>query len=305
MSSLDSSSDPPLGRLITAMATPFAADGALDLDGARRLAAYLVDEQGADGLVVAGTTGESPTLTHSETLDLFRAVIDVVGDRAQVIAGCGKNDSAATETLVREATELGVDGVLLVSPYYNKPSQRGLAEHFDRAACATDLPVLLYDIPGRTAVELSVDTIRAVAERCPNVVGVKDAVGNPVKTARLVRDTPERFVVYAGDDHSLLTVLAAGGVGVVSVAGHVVGRDLAAMIEHFPTDPAAARAVHHRLLELYTALFADSNPVPLKAALRHLGLPSGPVRGPLADADATVAAQVATALDALDVQVHH
>lgn len=295
--------DPPLGRMLTAMVTPFRPDGALDVEGVRALAAYLVDEQHADGLVVAGTTGESPTLAHGELLDLFAAVVEAVGDRAQVVAGCGKNDTAATEALVREATDLGVDGIMLVSPYYNKPSQRGLIAHFERVAGATDRPVLLYDIPGRTAVELAEPTLRTVAERCPNVVGVKDAVGNPVKTARVARDAPDHFQVYSGDDHSLLTVLAAGGVGVVSVAGHFVGGHLAEMIRRFPTDPAGARAIHHDLLDLYRALFVDSNPVPLKGALARAGLPGGPVRPPLADATDEVVDGVMACLDVLGVEV--
>ena len=275
---------PPLGRLLTALVTPFAPDGAVDFDGARRLAAHVVNS-GSDGLVVAGTTGESPTLGHAEVLDLFAAVREAVPS-ASVVAGCGKNDTASTVALVEEAAKLGVDGILLVSPYYNKPSQRGLLAHFTAAAGATDLPVLLYNIPGRTACEIAPQTILDIVEAAPNVVGVKDAVGNLQKTAWLASRAPEGFSIYAGDDVSTLPMLSVGGVGVVSVSGHLVSDEMARMIDAFPTDPATSRAVHHRLLPLFSALFVESNPVPLKAALRLLGLPGGSVRLPLVDAEA-------------------
>lgn len=274
---------PPFGRVLTAMATPMHPDLGVDLDGVQQLAAHLVDH-GSDGIVVSGTTGESPTLTHAETLDVFRAVVQAVGDRATVVAGCGKNDTAATVALTREASALGVDGVMHVTPYYNRPSQRGLLGHFTAAAAATDLPVLLYDIPSRTACEIALETLLALAE-VPNIVGVKDAAGDLGKTSRLVARAPERFAVYSGDDAGLLPVLAVGGVGVVSVAAHLVGDDLAAMVDVFSSDPVKAREIHLRLLPLFAALFADTSPAPLKAALRMVGLPAGPVRPPLADAD--------------------
>jgi 4-hydroxy-tetrahydrodipicolinate synthase len=172
------------GRLLTAMATPFRADGALDLDGAQRLAEHLVDH-GSDGLVVAGTTGESPTLSHEETLDMFRAMIDAVGDDAAVVAGTGKNDTAATVALTREAAELGVAGILVVTPYYNKPSQRGLQAHLTEVAQATDLPVIVYDIPGRTACKVGRDTLLRVMEVCPNVRGLKDATKDIDRTLQV------------------------------------------------------------------------------------------------------------------------
>lgn len=275
---------PTFGHVLTAMVSPMRADRSLDLDGAQRLAAHLVDH-GCDGVVVAGTTGESPTLTHDETLELFSAVVDAVGDRAMVVAGCGKNDTAGTVALTREAEERGVGGIMLVTPYYNKPSQRGLEQHFRAVAAETDLPVLLYNIPSRTSCEILPETLLQIAEAAPNVRGVKDAVGDFVKASWLAAHAPETFEIYSGDDVNLLPLLAVGGVGVVSVAGHLVGEELARMIEVYATDPGKAREIHFRLLPLFKALFVDTNPVPLKAALNMLGLPAGPVRLPLAEAD--------------------
>lgn len=292
---------PSIGRVLTAMASPMVptADGpALDLDGAQRLAVHLVDS-GSDGIVVAGTTGESPTLTHAETLALFRAVGEAVGGRASVIAGCGKNDTAATVQLVREASAAGVSGVMLVTPYYNKPSQRGLREHFLAAAGATDLPVLLYNIPSRTACEIMPSTLLELAEAAPNICGVKDAVGDPIKAGWLISRAPESFRVWAGDDATSLPLAAVGAVGVVSVAGHLVGDELSRMYDLLPTDAGAARDIYLRLLPLIEALFVESNPVPLKAALTLLGLPAGPVRPPLASADEHTVATVRAAMSGL------
>lgn len=292
------------GRVLTAMVSPFTVDGALDLDGAQRLAAHLVDH-GSDGIVVAGSTGESPTLTHAETLDLFRAVVEAVGGRAEVVAGTGKNDTAATIALSREAAAIGVDGLLLVSPYYNRPSQRGLVGHFGAVADAVDgLPVVLYDIPSRTGVELSAETILGLASAHANVVGLKDAAGNFPKSAEVVSQAPAGFRLYAGDDVSTLPLLSLGAVGVISVAAHLVGEDLAAMVDAFATDPGKAREIHFKLLPLFSALFCDVNPVPLKAAMRLAGLPAGPVRAPLADADQSTIDQVRDALRAVGVSVH-
>jgi len=287
----------PFGPLLTAMATPLHPDRSLDLEGAQRLARHLVDT-GSDGLVVCGTTGESPTITHDETRDLLRAVIEAVGEDVAVVAGTGKNDTAASVAATREATELGVDGVLVVTPYYNKPSQRGLAHHLRSVAGATDLPVIVYDIPGRTACRLELDTLREVIEAAPNVRGIKDAAKDFDRAGQIAARTPSDFAIYAGNDIDLLPLLALGGHGVISVAAHLAGRDLSQLIDGFAKDPAAAAAIHHRLLPLLTALFCDTNPVPLKAGLAQAGLPAGPVRPPLADADATVADRVREALAA-------
>jgi 4-hydroxy-tetrahydrodipicolinate synthase len=286
---------PRFGRVLTAMATPFDADGALDLDGAQRLAVHLV-EHGNDGLVVCGTTGESPTLAHAETLDVIRAVVEAVGDRATILAGTGKNDTAATVALTREASALGIDGILSVTGYYNKPNQRGLEAHFRAVAACTDLPLMLYNIPSRTANEIAPATLLRLAEQVGNIVAVKDAVSDFAKSSWLAARKPEDFDIYSGDDVNLLPLLAVGGVGVVSVAGHLVGEDIATMVEVFPTDPAKARAIHERLLDLFGALFLDTNPGPLKAALSMLGLPAGPVRLPLVAPEQSTVAAVRAAM---------
>jgi 4-hydroxy-tetrahydrodipicolinate synthase len=286
---------PRFGRVLTAMATPFDADGALDLDGAQRLAVHLVDH-GNDGLVVCGTTGESPTLAHAETLDVIRAVVEAVGDRATILAGTGKNDTAATVALTREASALGIDGILSVTGYYNKPNQRGLEAHFRAVAACTDLPLMLYNIPSRTANEIAPATLLRLAEQVGNIVAVKDAVSDFAKSSWLAARKPEDFDIYSGDDVNLLPLLAVGGVGVVSVAGHLVGEDIATMVEVFPTDPAKARAIHERLLDLFGALFLDTNPGPLKAALAMLGLPAGPVRLPLVEPEPSTVEAVRAAM---------
>lgn len=282
-------------RMMTAMATPFAQHGSVDLDGVQELAAHLV-ANGNEGLVVVGTTGESPTLDHQETLDVFRAVVSAVGDQATVLAGCGKNDTAATVALVREASDLGVDGILLVTPYYNRPSQRGLVAHFTAASRATDLPVMLYNIPSRSACEIAPETLLRLAEQVDNVKGVKDAVVDFAKTAWLAARAPDGFGIWSGDDSTVLPLLAVGGVGVVSVAGHLVGDDLATMIEVFPSNPEKAREIAFRIAPLCSALFVEPSPAPLKAALRLLGLPAGPVRAPLVEVEEATLALVREAL---------
>ncbi|HUG84086.1 MAG TPA: 4-hydroxy-tetrahydrodipicolinate synthase [Euzebya sp.] len=270
--------------LMTAMATPFDADGGLDLPASQALAAHLVDH-GSGGLVIAGTTGESPTITTEETLRLFTAVVEAVGDRAMVVAGTGKNDTAATIRLTMQAQAPGVDGIMLVSPYYNLPGQRGLDRHFRAVAAATDLPVMLYNIPSRTACEITPQTLLGLAEDVDNIRGVKDAVGDMVKASWLAARAPDTFGIYSGDDKNCLPLLAVGGAGLVSVAAHLVGDELAQLIEIFPTDPVAARTIHHRLLPIFEALFLEPSPAPLKAAMALLGLPSGALRLPMVPID--------------------
>ena len=291
---------PAFGRLLTAMASPMRGDGSLDLDAAQELAVHLVDN-GNDGVVVAGTTGESPTLSTAETLDLFSVVVQAVGDRADVVAGVGKNDTAATVALARQTEALGVTGIMVVTPYYSRPPQRGLMAHFSAVANAVDLPVLLYNIPSRTSCEITPETLLTLAERHESIVGVKDAVGDMVKASWLIARAPSSFAVWSGDDKNALPLLAVGGYGLISVAGHLVGRDLAEMLSVFETDPARAREIHLRLLPVFTGLFVDSSPGPLKAALAMVGLPSGPVRPPLADADPDVVVAVRSALSAAGV----
>ena len=290
-----------VGRVVTAMVTPFAADGALDTDGAATLAAHLV-ATGSDGIVVGGTTGESPTLRDEELWDVVAAVRSAVGDGARVVVGTGTNDTARTVERTLRAAEAGADAALVVTPYYNRPSQAGLRAHFRAVAGATDLPLLLYDIPSRTGRELAPSTLVDLAE-VPTIVGVKDATGDLGKAGDTLVATagaPGGFAVWSGADEVNLPLLALGAVGVVSVAAHLVGPELAETVRVAATDPARARALHLRCLPLHRALFLDPNPGPLKALLAARGLPAGPVRPPLAAPDAGIVAAGLAALGAVE-----
>jgi 4-hydroxy-tetrahydrodipicolinate synthase len=268
------------GAVVTAMATPFAEDGSLDLDGAQTLAAHLY-EHGTDSIVVAGSTGESPTLTHAEKLDLFRAVVDVAKDKGQVIAGTGTYNTAETVELSAEAAACGVDGLLVVTPYYNKPPQRGLVAHFGKVAESTELPIIAYNIPSRTATRIEHETMLTLAAM-PNIVGVKDSTGDLGGVSRLIREAPAGFEVYSGDDWAAFAIACLGGVGLVSVAAHLVGDKIAQMLHLvFDGDVPSARKIHEELSPLFATLFITSNPIPLKAALEVLGLPGGEPRLPL------------------------
>jgi 4-hydroxy-tetrahydrodipicolinate synthase len=287
----------PFGRLLTAMVTPFTADGALDVDGAQRLATYLVDEQRHDGLVISGTTGESPTTTDEEKERLLRAVVEAVGDRATIVAGAGTNDTAHTVHLARAAEKAGADALLLVAPYYNKPPQAGLLAHFRAAADATGLPAMLYDIPGRTGVAIATETLVRLAEH-PRVVAVKDAKGDLEASAWVMARSPLAY--YSGDDKVTLPLLSIGAVGVVGVPTHLVGSRTKDMIEAYGAgDPAAALALHREPLPAFTGFFRTQGVILTKAALALAGLPGGPVRPPLVDATeaeiATLKADLAAA----------
>ena len=288
--------------LMTAMATPFDADGALDLPAAQKLARHLA-AHGNGGIVVAGTTGESPTLSHDETLELLAAVVEAVGEDTAVIAGTGKNDTAETVRMTAEATDVGVDGIMLVSPYYNRPNQRGLDQHFRAAAAATDLPVLLYNIPGRTACEIAPETMLTLATEVANINGVKDAVGDMAKAGWLISRAPDDFGVWSGDDKNCLPLLAVGGAGLVSVAAHLVGDELADMIALVDADLYAARRIHLRLLPLFEALFLEPSPAPLKAAMEWLGLPGGALRLPMVPIADDTAARLRDAMVAAGLPV--
>ena len=269
------------GRVLTAMVTPFTEDGALDLDGAARLARWLV-ANGNEGLVVAGTTGESPTLTHTEQAELVAAVVAAVD--APVVAGAGSNDTRAAIDLTERCTEAGADGILHVAGYYNRPSQAGLDAHFRHCAAATDLPVIIYDIPGRTGRKVATDTLVRLAHEVPNIVGLKDAAGSPGETARLLEMAPDGFEVYSGDDSLTLPLMAVGAVGVIGVATHWAGHQMAAMFDAFQSGRVAeAAAINRRLLDSYDFEAGDAapNPVPTKCMLRVLGLPAGPCRLPM------------------------
>jgi 4-hydroxy-tetrahydrodipicolinate synthase len=270
-----------LGGVLTAMATPFTEDGDLDVDGVRALARWLVDH-GNDGLVVTGTTGESPTLTDDEKITVWRAVRDAVN--VPLVAGASSNDTAHSIELVRAATEAGVNGILAVAPYYNRPPQAGLDAHFRALAQATPLPVLIYDIPIRTGRKVATETLLRLAREVPNIVGVKDAAGHPGATAELIAEAPGGFEVYSGDDSLTLPLLAVGAVGVIGVASHWSGPEHAEMLAVWEKgDPAAARAINARLLESFAFETSElaPNPIPTKAMLRVLGLPAGQCRLPL------------------------
>jgi 4-hydroxy-tetrahydrodipicolinate synthase len=280
----------PFGRLLTAMVTPFQPDGALDLAGAGRLATYLVDEQHNDALVINGTTGESPTTTDAEKETLLRAVVEAVGDRAKVVAGVGTNDTRHTIELARGAEKAEVHGLLVVTPYYNKPPQSGLVRHFTAVADATGLPVLLYDIPHRAGTAIASETLVRLAEH-EHIVGVKDAKGNLAETSWVTRRTDLAF--YSGEDALTLPMLAVGGVGVVGTSTHLTGVGTKQMIEAYERgDVAEALRRHRELLPLYTGIFRTQGTILVKAAMNALGLPAGPVRSPLVDATGAEVAQL-------------
>jgi 4-hydroxy-tetrahydrodipicolinate synthase len=291
-------SDParPFGRVLTAMVTPLADDGSIDLSGAQELAAHLVDRQSHDGLVVFGTTGESPTISDGEQHAVLEAVMDAVGDRATVIAGVGTNDTAHSIENARSAARLGVHGLLVVTPYYNRPPQEGLLRHFTAVADSTDLPVMLYDIPPRSSIPIAVETLVRAAEH-PRIVAVKDAKNDLGAVAWTLARTDLAY--YSGEDMLNLPLLAIGAVGVVSVVGHLVGPRLAELIAAVESgDLAKAREVNEGLLPVYTGIFRTQGVILVKAALRELGLPSGPVRPPLVDATPAEVAQLRTDLAA-------
>jgi 4-hydroxy-tetrahydrodipicolinate synthase len=268
--------------MLTAMITPLTADGAVDYNGAARLAGYLVDEMRCDGLVISGTTGESPTTTDEEKDRLLRAVLGAVGDRATIVAGVGTNDTAHTCELARQAERAGAHGLLVVTPYYSKPPQSGLVAHFSAVADSAGLPVMLYDIPGRTGTPIATETLLQLAQH-PRIVAVKDAKDDPGATSLVMAATD--LVYYCGTDMLNLPWLALGAAGVVSVVGHVVGDRLHEMIDAYRTGEAAgALAIHRELLPVYTGMFRNQGVIMTKAALGLLGLPGGPVRPPLADA---------------------
>ncbi|MEV6011723.1 4-hydroxy-tetrahydrodipicolinate synthase [Streptomyces sp. NPDC051976] len=272
----------PFGRVLTAMVTPFTADGALDLDGAQRLAAHLVDA-GNDGLVVNGTTGESPTTSDTEKAQLVRAVLEAVGDRAHVVAGVGTNDTRHSVELARQAASSGAHGLLTVTPYYSKPPQEGLYRHFTTIADATDLPVMLYDIPGRSGVPIETETLVRLAEH-PRIVANKDAKGDLGAASWAM--SRSGLAWYSGDDMLNLPLLAVGATGFVSVVGHLVSAELRALLDAYTGgDVIKAAEIHQRLLPVYTGMFRAQGVVTTKTALALRGLPAGPLRLPLVGLD--------------------
>lgn len=272
---------PKLGALMTAMLTPFAADGSVSLAQAKRLATFLVDE-GNTGLVVSGTTGESPALDDTEKLALFAAVKDAVGDRAAVVAGTGGNNTHHSVDLTRRAAALGVDAILAVVPYYNKPTQDGMLTHFGAIAEATDLPIVVYNIPGRTGANMLPATLLELARRHETIAGVKESSGDLAQFSAILRERPTGFGFWVGDDHLLLPSLAVGGDGLISVAAHLCAREYRDLIAAFARgDVARAAEIHLALAPLVAALFATTSPIPVKWALGELGFELGACRSPL------------------------
>lgn len=277
------------GRIITAMVTPFAENGELNIVGAKELARKLAAE-GTTSILVAGTTGESPTLNEEEKLLLFTELKKTVD--IPVIANVGTNNTEKSVEFAQKAKATGVDGIMAVVPYYNKPNNAGLYAHFEAIAQAAELPLLLYNVPGRTGLNMDGDLILKLAE-IPNIVGVKEATGELDKVSRLVKEAPEGFSVYTGEDLLTLPVLAVGGYGIVSVAAQVVGKQMSDMIANYLAGNIdEAKNIHLSLIPIYKSLFMTANPIPVKAALKIQGFDAGPVRLPLVDADETVIAKL-------------
>ncbi len=293
-------STPPFGRVLTAMVTPFAADGSVDLDAAAGLAGYLVDEMGNDGLVISGTTGESPTTSDAEKADLLRVVVDAVGDRATVLAGVGTFNTEHTLDLAATAAKLGADGLLVVTPYYSKPPQAGILEHFGRVADATEVPVMVYDIPGRAAVAIATETMLRLAEH-PRIRGVKDAKGDLTASARVIAQS--ELAYYSGDDAMTLPLLSVGAVGVVGTSTHFSAVGTRQMIEaYLRGDVRTALRLHQQLLPIYTGIFATQGCILVKAGLRLLGRDVGGLRSPLIEATSAEIEGLRSAMAAAGLQ---
>jgi len=268
------------GRVSTAMVTPFDAKGNIDFQKTSHLVEYLL-KNGSDSLVISGTTGESPTLTFEEKAALFKHVVNVVDKRVPVIAGTGNYNTKDSIELTKKAEDIGVDAILLVAPYYNKPNQEGLYQHFKAIAESTSLPVMIYNIPGRSSVNIEPETIIRLSE-VPNIKAVKEASGNLVQMTQIIANTPDDFVLYCGDDSLALPTLSIGGVGVVSVAAHIIGNEMQQMIQAFFTGNVTEAAKwHQKLLPIMKGLFAAPSPAPVKTALQLKGLNVGSVRLPL------------------------
>ena len=279
----------PFGRMITAMVTPFDKDGAIDYDGVATLAQHLADH-GHDAIALNGTTGEAPTTKTSEKLEIIRVVKSVVGDRVKILTGAGDNETAYTVEQAKRCADVGADGLLIVTPYYNKPPQAGIEAHFRAVAAVTDLPIMMYDIPGRTGVEIEQDTICRLAE-VKNIVALKDAKGNPASTSWVIARTG--LPVYSGDDILNLPLLSIGAVGFVSVCGHTVGTELREMLDAwFAGNSVRALEIHQQLLPVFTGTFRTQGAILTKAALTMMGLPGGFTRLPLVDATEAQIAQL-------------
>jgi 4-hydroxy-tetrahydrodipicolinate synthase len=294
--------DPRFGRLITAMVTPFEANGDLDLPRAQELALRLLD-QGTQALVVCGTTGESPTVFYDQKMELFRAVLSAVDGKAPVIANAGDNCTADSVHFAKQVVALGVDAIMAVVPYYNKPPQEGLYLHFRTIAEAVDVPVILYNIPGRCVINMEAETTLRLARDCPNIVAVKEASGKLDQIAAIIQGAPRGFEVLSGDDEMTLPMMGLGGTGVISVASHVAGPQMRAMVDaQADRDHTRALSLHLRLLPLFKALFITANPIMVKEALAQMDFPVGTCRLPLVPPTAEQSAELARVLAHLDLK---
>ena len=277
------------GRLITAMVTPFDEKGEVDYEQAKKLALALI-ASGSDGVLVVGTTGESPTLLRAEECRLFREIKAAVGDKKSVIAGTGSNSTTEAVEATREAEKIGVDACLLVVPYYNKPTQEGLYQHFKTVAESTSLPCIMYNVPSRTVVNMTADTVIRLS-KIDNIIGVKEASGNFEQIAKIIQETGDDFFVWSGNDSDTFPIMAIGGYGIISVASHLVGKQIKQMIDSFVSGKVAEAAdIHRRLLPLVDALFIVSNPIPVKYAVNQVGFRVGKPRLPLTEPDEKTAA---------------
>ncbi len=284
-----------LGRLLTAMVTPFDENGEVDYEQAKKLALALLDS-GSDGLVIVGTTGESPTLVRDEEIRLFTEIKATVGDRGSVIAGTGSNSTTEAVATTKAAEQVGVDACLLVVPYYNKPTQEGLYQHFKTVAESTSLPCILYNVPARTVTSLAVDTVIRLSQ-IDNIIGIKEASGNLDQVSKIISDSMESFLVYSGNDNDTLPILSIGGHGVISVASHLVGNQMQEMIKCVIEGKLEKAAqIHRDLLPLFNSMFVVSNPIPIKYALNHIGFRVGQPRLPLTVPDEKSAAHIEATL---------
>lgn len=274
------------GHILTAMITPFTATGEVDYEGAVVLADYLLDN-GSDGIVVCGTTGESPTVTSEEKIKLFQRIAEHCATRGTIIANTGSYNTKESVELTKAASEIdGISGIMAVVPYYNKPNQEGCYQHFKAIADATPLPIIVYNVPGRTSSSIAIPTLLRLIADCPNVRALKDAAGNPGQTAEVAALVPDDFMIYSGDDGLLLPMMAVGACGIISVAAHVAGKEMKEMILAYEAGkPEEAKSIHLSLLPLFKALFITTNPIPVKTAVRLMGLPAGGFRLPMVDAN--------------------
>ncbi len=282
MTNLGTSTGSVLGKVLTAMVTPFKADLSVDWKRAEELADFLV-KNGSDGLVLHGTTGESPTLTHDEEYELYKVVKKALSGRCKIVAGTGSNSTETTIKSTKRAEEIGVDGVMVVVPYYNKPSQEGLYQHFKAVAENTSLPIIIYNIPGRTGINMTPETTARISA-LKNIIGLKDAAGSLDQTSATRQLCPKDFTIWSGDDSLTLPMMSVGAVGIISVASHIVGKEIAQMVAAYQAgDTKKAQEIHLKLLPIFKVLFITSNPSPVKYALELIGQPVGKPRLPLVE----------------------